>query len=212
MKSKKELGSLVLLFVLMLLPSAANALPAGTLPGWSDSVDFEQYGPNGRTLIGRVDWGVYAYNDYPGSAPPGGAYVYAYQILNSGHSTVGVDSFSVGILEGAGVVGIGSDDFEVVDCIEPFHEYFSPDAQTAQSAIYLFLPETNGLVGSGQYSFNLLFSSDIGPTADGFGMVAGGSIGKAIEGLPTPVPEPATIFLLGVGGAAVTLSRKRRFI
>lgn len=194
--------------VLAVIASAANALPAGGLPGWSGDVDFGYDGPDGRTLAGQVDYAVYDVVDYPGSAPSGGQYIYAYQIFNSSSSDVGVKSLSVCILEGADVGNINWDDYEAPDGIAPFLEYFSPDPQAAQSADFLFWPYLNGLVESGGHSVNLLFSSDGGPIV-GFGLIEGGGVGGMIEGLPTPVPEPTTLVLLGIGGL-ITLTRKKR--
>jgi len=210
MKSKRNFRSLLsLLLVSTLFASAANGLPSsGALPGWEPSIMPFDYTFNGRSLTGDIDYAVY--EEYPGTAPSGGQYVYAYQIINSELSDVSIDSFSVGILEGTSVGDIGSDLYQVADGVEPSFAYFSPDAQAAQSAIYLFLPHVGGLVGSAQNSAILLFSSDKTPT-EGFGVIEGGGIGRIVEGLPTtsPAPEPATIFLFGTGAILVTLTRKR---
>jgi len=209
MKSKRGLAVLISLLAAILFAPAANALPGdGVLSGWEpNSVSFS-YSYEGRTLAGQIDFAVY--EDYPGEAPFGGQYLYAYQIINSDFSNVGVDVLSIAILEGATVGDIGWDSSGVVDEVEPSFGYFSPDPQSAQSAIFLFLPSLNGVVESGRDSVVLLFSSDFAPT-EGFGMIEGGSIGGMVERLPTPLPEPVTISLLGVGGALVTLIQKKRF-
>lgn len=209
---------LVLLFVAALLVPTANALPTGALPGWSGEVYFDLLGLDGRTLTGWIDYAVYEFGSYPGTVPAGGSYIYAYQIFNQVFNTgdpdnVSIDSFSVGILENAHVGTISYDDYQVSDGVAPYYQYFSPSSQSAQSAIWLFLPDilpfqgSEGLVGSGQHSDILLFSSNNGPT-NGFGILEGGSIGE-ISAMPTPVPEPATIALLVMGGV-MTLARKRR--
>jgi hypothetical protein len=207
MKSNKGFGILVLLLVVVPLAPDAYALPGdGVLSGWGpNSVSFD-YSYEGRTLAGRIDYAVY--EDYPGNSPFQAQYLYAYQIMNSDFSYVGVDSLSIAILEGAGVGNIGSDSSLTPDGVEPSLQYFSPSPQAPQSAIYLFVPSLNGLVESGCSSAVLLFGSDNAP-AEGFGIIEGGSIGKIVEGLPTPLPEPVTIFLLGIGGAVITLTQKR---
>ena len=204
MKFKKGIGFLIMLIVVTQTAPAANALPMGAMEDWFGDAFFEYYGLDGRALIGQIDYAVYEVDDYPGSAPSGGQYIYAYQVINSGVSDVGAESFSACILEGAEVGNINWDDYQATNGIKPSFEYFSPDSQAPQSARFLFLPGL-GPVGSGQTSVNLLFSSDNGPT-DGFGFIEGGGIGGAIESLPTPVPEPATFVLLGIG--LMALARK----
>jgi hypothetical protein len=209
-KGKNRIGFLALSLAATLLAQSASALPvSGSLSGWEpDSLSFD-YTYDGRRLTGRIDFAVYG--NYPGTAPSGGQYVYAYQITNDELSDVSIDSFSVGIAEGVGVGDIGSDTYQVTDGVEPSFSYFSPSAQAAQSAIYLFLPHFEGLVGGGRSSVILAFSSDSEPTA-GFGIIEGGSIARAIEGLPAPVhaPEPATVVLLGSGTVLVSLTHRRR--
>jgi len=193
------------LFFAALLAGSAHALP-GT-PVLSGVKPFD-HTYDGRILRGQIDYAVY--EAYPGTVPGPGTYVYAYQIFNDASSNVAIDSFSLSILEDAVVGDIGWDDFGVVDGIEPSHGYFSPDAATAQSAIYLFLPFMGGLIGADEYSVIMLFTSDNEPI-ESFGILEGGSIGTMVEGLPTPVPEPATVFLLGIGALSLTgMGRRRR--
>jgi len=193
------------LFFAAILAGSAHALP-GT-PVLSGGTPFD-YTYDGRILRGQIDYAVYEV--YPGTVPGPGAYVYAYQIFNDASSNVAIDSFSLSILEDAAVGDIGWDDFGVVGGIEPSHAYFSPDAATAQSAIYLFLPFMGGLIGADEYSVIMLFTSDNEPT-ESFGILEGGSIGTMVNGLPTPVPEPATVLLLGIGALSLTgMGRRRR--
>jgi hypothetical protein len=122
---------------------------------------------------------------------------------------VGVDSLAIAILEGASAGNISSDSSLAPDGVEPSLQYFSPSQQAPQSAIYLFVPGLNGVLESGSTSTVLLFGSEYGPT-QGFGIIEGGGLGQTIDQLPTPMPEPITILLLGMGGAAVMITQKRQ--
>jgi len=211
MKFKLELSFLLcLLLAGTLFVPAARALPTeGALTDWGPTiVPFDYtYDGDGRQLAGQIEYAVY--ETYDNNPLTGGAYVYAYQIISSGDSDVSIDSFSVGILDDAIVSDIGWE-AAVGGEVNPSFAYFSPDAQDPQSAMYLFLPQPQfaGVIGIGESSTILLFSSDSRPE-EGFGIIEGGSIGGTVEGLPTPLPEPATMVLLGAGGMLVTLTRKR---
>ena len=208
MKSRTELGLILyLLLAGTLFVSAADALPlSGALSGWEPATAYFDYTYGGRTLTGQIDYAVY--DSFDGNPLSGGSYVYAYQIFNSGASDVSIDSFSVGILDEAVVTDIGWVLPDGGAEVEPSFAYFSPDPQSPQSAIYLFMPQLDGVIGIGGSSAILLFSSDSLPET-GFGIVEGGSSGETVQGLPTPVPEPATILLLGAAGAVMALTRKR---
>lgn len=207
MKFKLEFSFfLCLLLIGTLLVPAARALPAGgALPGWGPTIVPFDYTYDGRQLAGQIEYAVY--ETYDNNPLTDGAYVYAYQIISSADSDVSIDSFSVGILDEAIVNDIGWE-AAVGGEVNPSFAYFSPNAQEAQSAMYLFLPQFAGVIGIGESSTILLFSSDWVPQ-EGYGIIEGGSIGGTVEGMPTPVPEPATMFLVGAGGLLAILTRKR---
>jgi hypothetical protein len=198
-----------LLCVTAVFVSAANALPTGGIyAGWGPEPIPFFFVVDGRTLSGSIECAVY--NNYQGNAQLAGTYVYAYQIFSSG-SNVSIDSFSVAIFENADVLSITYDDPEQTGGVNPSFAYFSPDQPTAQSAAYVFLPWSPfpGVIPNGGKSTVLLFSSNNVPNR-GFGIIEGGSAAGVVNNLPTPVPEPATIVLLGISSAAVCTMRKRR--
>jgi len=207
MKTDIKFNFLVLrVLVGLLFAPVLHALPiTGTLPGWGPDAVLFDYTYDGRRIAGHIDHAVY--ESYQNNPLSGGQYVYAYQIVSSASSNASIDSFSVGILDEAIVSDIGWEAALAAE-VEPSFAYFSPDAVTPQSAMYLFLPQFAGVIPGGASSTILLFSSDRTPQ-EGFGIIEGGSIGATVAGLPTPspVPEPATVFLLGSGGAMVTLCR-----
>lgn len=206
----KKYVFLSFLFVFALFIPAADALPVGAMGIWSGSVDF--YGEhNDGTLTGHVDWAVYEADDYPGTAPPGGDYVYAYQVFNTGDPQSGSDKaaahLTVYLLEQADVGTISWDDYDVTDGVEPSNSYFWPDPP--ERAIFYF---PSVVVLPGEWSVNLLFSG--GAPTWGSGRVGSGPIIAEIESgslpTPTPIPEPSTVALLTAGACLLKFARAGR--
>ncbi|MHC4676236.1 MAG: hypothetical protein ACYTBZ_27405, partial [Planctomycetota bacterium] len=120
-------------------------------------------------------------------------YVYAYQISNI-DSEVGLSYFSVGILDGANA--FDPDCEPQIDVIVP--DFWTAVGSPAQSVDALF---TNPL-HSDTASTVLWFVSDYASTL-GSGALCGTASGiphASTGDLLTPVPEPATIVLLGTCG------------
>lgn len=126
-------------------------------------------------------------------------YVYTYKITDT--SAVKLSFFSVPILPGADVL---STDHETSGGIIPID--WTTVGSPVQSAEGLF----SGTIQNGQNSVLLWFTSDYAPVVgDGslFGKLSGSSVFASGE-VFTPVPEPATICLLGLG--ALSLIRRKK--
>jgi len=149
----------------------------------------------------EVDCDVYKYT----SGIYTNKYVYAYQISNV-DSGIGLSFFSVGILDGANAFDA---DYELLmGVVNPdIWEVVGSPAQSVDglfsSPIYSDGPSTTSTV--------LWFVSDYAPIS-GKGTLFGTASGMpehATGDLLTPIPEPATIVLLGICGL-LTIIRKRK--
>jgi len=194
--------------VLLGCASLATAGPiAGgvdALPGFYGSRSYS-YTAGGDTLTADVDFAVYAPLAYPGSGSSFGAdYVYAYQIFNSALSTVDVSFFSVGLESGAIARNAGED-----------ASAGAPGQSGGQSPWMAIVGSTSVYwlfdpgVPVGGHSTTLLFTSPYGPTWKSGALADGGLPTPGSGLLPSPTPEPATMALVALGGAA-TLIRRRR--
>lgn len=136
---------------------------------------------------------------YPGGKV-GGEYLYTYEISSDDVSTVGLSYFSVGIGDGGDAASPG---FETnFDDVTPSGQYLV--GSPPQSVDFLFIQDT---IDGGESSALLYFVSDRGP-GWGYGTLSGGGISKTGL-LPTPVPEPCTLVLLGAA-AMLGLGGTRR--
>jgi len=188
---------LLFLSFLLLVISAhnASAIPAGwTSIEQSETATFSEVG--GGPDIASVDSEVFYYGSGPFN------YVFTYQITNI--SDVDLSWFSVQILEGAGVFDIPAPSFDLGTGVEP--DEWDIVNLPAQSVEGIF----TSTIGPGESSARLWFASDNAPIW-GEGALAGLSSGFvfATGDLLVPIPEPATLLLLGTGGL-VAVIRKRR--
>jgi len=145
--------------------------------------------------IATVESTVYSYES--------GEYVYSYEISNE--SSIGISFFSVGIIPGSDAYDCS---YEGSDVVNP--AYWSAAGSPVQSVDGLFIDTIDN---DGVNSAVLWFKSSHSPTL-GSGSLFGTKSGTGYTATgdvlaPSTVPEPATILLLGIGGAVITLTRRK---
>ena len=189
-----------LLVITALFVRDASALPVGD-KSLHDSLSDVTFSIGSGSA--EVDCEVYKYT----SGTYADKYVYAYQISNI-DSGIGLSFFSVGILDGASA----------------FDADFEPLLGVANPDIWV-------VVGSPAQSVDALFTSPIHSeevittstvlwfVSDYASTLGNGALFGTLSGTPyyatgkllTPVPEPATIVLLGISGL-LAFTQKRRFV
>ena len=185
---------LSILIVVMLCECSASATLELIPNGFISVTPFETFFiMHGGTAI--VDSWVYEYG--------GGTRIYSYQIENQ--STTNISFFSVGILPDADPFDLHWDDSSGT----VFPDSWSLVGTPIQSVEAMF----SDTIGNGESSVKLWFRSRLPLLGEAEAVLFGrgpGGTAMATGMLPTPAPEPATILLLGIGGAFLTASRKRR--
>jgi hypothetical protein len=195
MRAVRESGLLVCLFVTVLIAQSAIAVPIGDKSVYDRLADVTFTIGAGSA---EVDCEVFNYT----SGDYADKFLYTYQILNI-DSGIGLSFFSVGIKDGAVVYDAQFD--SLGGAVEPL--VWTTVGSPVQSVEALFtLP-----IEDGAYSALLWFVSDHEPTMGSAGLSGTGSgvPHYASADMLAPIPEPATVFLLGFGGAMLTFARRR---
>jgi hypothetical protein len=172
------------------------------LPSWTGTRGF--YQTDGTyTLDVTVDYAVFAPGAYAGVDPSGGSeYVYAYQVRNLiDLNSVEISTLTVGILPLTGAHNLNVDStYALLGGLTP-----STVSMSSSSARWFFGADT---IDAGEWSEVLLFTSPNGPRWLS-GSVADGGLSDR-QAMPSPTPEPMTLALLTLGGAALVGSAARR--
>jgi hypothetical protein len=133
-----------------------------------------------------------------------GQYIYAYQIFNHVDDIYEEVAY-FGILDSEGeqiseaaIMGDTTCHDDGSGGVAPTPE----DSETQGTWVWTF---DGGYVSAGEHSWFLVYSSDYAPVVGDFEIRAHEEEGD----LPAPVPEPAMIVLLGVGGMIVVSTKRR---
>jgi hypothetical protein len=204
--NKQTTVCLALLFALTLLaPVSAGLIDTGTHYGsWSGTTAFT--GVTNPLLKGTIDWVVFGPGDFPfsGYSPTVGELTYAYQIHCTGDDAISTEIVPFPSANTADNVGAFSDSLHGVTGDAPTVMGLDP----ADSVYWLFSD-----IEKGKSSEGLVYSSPNVPQAWYSIIINGGTVAIA-DPIPapssTPIPEPASVWLLVSGLVALSVWRLRR--
>jgi hypothetical protein len=201
----RKIRPLTLLVVAALFAQDASATLAPILES-SYYDGFVFYYEEG--LFGRIDFAVYdtldvqygdEYLDVGITKPGDGRYIYAYQIFNDySFSDESVAYFALLDISGNSInIDSITSQEDPEKGIEPGSMYFNGDEY---KVVWEFDGDA-GYVIAGEHSWFLVFSSDNDWEAGSYEI-------KGPEDFPIPIPEPATLALLGISSMLTFLKRR----
>ena len=223
MRATREIGffSLLVLVTLFFQNASAAILPFSTFgdrEGWQGSRPYEIPLVGDRVLSGDVAFTVYDTTNLVRTGETAlaaawdkpGQYIYAYQIWNDDEvlneailsfavfnedevTPMNVDLENIGSIEDTPSSGVEPTGVDLtVGNLEAIWEF---RGEGISEAILL----------AGDHSWFLMFSSDFAPVVGNFRIEPpGGEVP-----VPPEIPEPATIALLGIGGALMFTKRRK---
>jgi len=203
-RQMKMTGYTTLLIVVVLLAQNASALltssyydgsvPYETEEGLSGRLYFAVYdtadaGQGDELVANKID-----VEELPGT----GQYIYAYQIYSSFFSAGDISHF--GILD-AGGNAINESLINGTSAQDDGTEGIAPSPIVSEHQGQWEWTFDGGYIAQGEHSWLLVFSSDKDWTAGTYEITG--------PGTPVPVPEPATLALLGLGMTALMTKRRK---
>ncbi len=215
MSTKTKFFAFLAVFSLLVVPAQAGDLDGiagafndGSGPGvggaWTGSTTYNNGLAVPNNLFGTIDYAVMTAGNFAAAFPTatyasGAAMVYLYQVNNSGTFSVSAEIVNVN----ASANSIGQFENTVGEVASSLFGFDS-----GNKAIWNF---ASPLIGTGQSSYVLAFSSNNLPVLGASITVDGGTFG--VSSVPTPgtvsIPEPASLALLSMGFMALAVRRRR---
>jgi len=212
MRAITKIGSLGIFLASVLFANNADATLQPMLES-SYHDGFVFYDEDG--LNGRIDFAVYdtlhpvygdEYLDNGLEKPGTGRYIYAYQIFNdylasedpiAYFAIFGIDGV---VIDKSTIDSIGSQE-DPQKGVQPSDQYFDED----DSRVVWEFNGGDGYIITGEHSWFLIFSSTQDWIEGSYEIK-----GPEEDQFPVPVPEPATIALLGLGSTMIFTRKRRR--